>query len=58
MALALARARLTDSVETALREGKGVLLVTDESGGQERVMSELNACHHCGLSFVLRLFRL
>jgi excinuclease ABC subunit A len=45
------RARLTDSVETALREGKGVLLVTDESGGQERVMSELNACHHCGLSF-------
>jgi len=45
------RARLTDSVETALREGKGVLLVTDESGAQERVMSELNACHHCGLSF-------
>jgi excinuclease ABC subunit A len=45
------RARLTDSVETALREGKGVLLVTDESGGHERVMSELNACHHCGLSF-------
>jgi excinuclease ABC subunit A len=45
------RPRLTDSVETALREGKGVLLVTDESGGQERVMSELNACHSCGLSF-------
>ncbi|HXX32408.1 MAG TPA: excinuclease ABC subunit UvrA [Myxococcaceae bacterium] len=45
------RARLTDSVETALREGKGILLVTDESGGQERVMSELNACHACGLSF-------
>jgi excinuclease ABC subunit A len=45
------RARLTDSVETALREGKGVLSVTDETGGQERVMSELNACHHCSLSF-------
>jgi excinuclease ABC subunit A len=45
------RSRLTDSVETALREGKGVLLLTDESGGQERVLSELNACHHCGLSF-------
>ncbi len=45
------RSRLTDSVETALREGKGVLLLTDETGGQERVMSELNACHHCGLSF-------
>ncbi len=45
------RSRLTDSVETALREGKGVLLLTDETGGEERVMSELNACHHCGLSF-------
>jgi len=42
---------LTDSVETALREGKGVLMLTDESGGNPRVMSELNACHHCGLSF-------
>ena len=47
------RTRLTDSVETALREGKGVLIVTDETGSKEseRVMSELNACHHCGLSF-------
>jgi excinuclease ABC subunit A len=45
------RARLTDSVETALREGKGVLLLTDETGGNPRVMSELNACHSCGLSF-------
>ncbi len=45
------RARLTDSVETALREGKGILIVTEESGASERVMSELNACHHCGLSF-------
>src|SRR6478672_2092846 len=39
------RSRLTDSVETALREGKGVLMLTDESGGNPRVMSELNACH-------------
>ncbi|XXF75875.1 excinuclease ABC subunit UvrA [Myxococcaceae bacterium GXIMD 01537] len=45
------RTRLTDSVETALREGKGILLVTDEAGANERVMSELNACHACGLSF-------
>jgi excinuclease ABC subunit A len=47
------RTRLTDSVETALREGKGVLILTDETGSKEseRVMSELNACHHCGLSF-------
>jgi len=47
------RSRLTDSVETALKEGKGVLVVTDESGskGADRVLSELNSCHFCGLSF-------
>ena len=47
------KARLTDSVENALREGKGVLIVTDESASKsaDRPMSELNACHHCGLSF-------
>ncbi len=47
------KARLTDSVESALKEGKGVLIVTDETGSRtaDRTMSELNACHHCGLSF-------
>ncbi len=47
------RARLTDSVEQALKEGKGVLIVTDENAAAaaDRTMSELNACHHCGLSF-------
>ncbi|MDY7225271.1 excinuclease ABC subunit UvrA [Hyalangium rubrum] len=47
------RTRLTDSVETALREGKGTLIVTDETAevSADRVMSELNACHACGLSF-------
>jgi excinuclease ABC subunit A len=47
------RSRLTDSVETALKEGKGVLIVTDESGSKsaDRVLSELNSCHYCGLSF-------
>ncbi len=47
------KSRLTDSVETALREGKGMLIVTDEHGAKasDRIMSELNACHHCGLSF-------
>ncbi|MBU8898293.1 excinuclease ABC subunit UvrA [Corallococcus sp. M34] len=47
------RTRLTDSVETALREGKGTLIVTDETGAiaSDRVMSELNACPTCGLSF-------
>jgi excinuclease ABC subunit A len=47
------KTRLTDSVETALREGKGTLIVTDEKGtpASDRVMSELNACPTCGLSF-------
>ncbi|MFB1484333.1 excinuclease ABC subunit UvrA [Corallococcus sp. RDP092CA] len=47
------RTRLTDSVETALREGKGTLILTDEKGAlaSDRVMSELNACPACGLSF-------
>jgi excinuclease ABC subunit A len=45
--------RLTDSVETALKEGKGLLTVTDEQGQKsaDTIFSELNACHHCGLSF-------
>ncbi|MBX7116374.1 MAG: excinuclease ABC subunit UvrA, partial [Myxococcaceae bacterium] len=47
------KARLTDSVESALKEGKGVLIITDETGARtaDRTFSELNACHHCGLSF-------
>ena len=47
------KARLTDSVELALKEGQGILIVTDEKGekSSDRVMSEINACHHCGLSF-------
>jgi len=47
------RARLTDSVETALREGQGVLIVADPSGDRklDRTFSEHNACHPCGLSF-------
>src|SRR5882672_8555397 len=46
-------ARLTDSVETALKEGKGVLIVTDETATKsaDRVMSELNACATCGISY-------
>ncbi len=47
------RPRLTDSVEAALKEGKGVLIVGDADANpkSDRAMSELNACHHCGLSF-------
>ncbi|WP_242345774.1 excinuclease ABC subunit UvrA [Anaeromyxobacter terrae] len=58
------RSRLTDSIETALREGKGTLVVADADKEQrvgagdpeeykkhDRFFSELNACHTCGLSF-------
>jgi excinuclease ABC subunit A len=59
------RSRLTDSVETALREGKGTLVVAEAEKEQkvgpgidpeeykkhDRFYSELNACHACGLSF-------
>jgi len=45
--------RLTDSVETALREGKGLMIVADGAAekANDRFFSEHNACHHCGLSF-------
>jgi excinuclease ABC subunit A len=42
--------RLTDSVETALRHGQGVVVVAAE-GRPEMVLSEHRACHYCGLSF-------
>ncbi len=59
------RSRLTDSVETALREGKGTLVVADAAREQrvgpgidpeeykrhDRFFSEHNACPYCGLSF-------
>jgi excinuclease ABC subunit A len=41
--------RLTDSVETALREGGGLMIVHD--GSTDRFFSEHNSCHHCGISF-------
>ena len=59
------RPRLTDSVETALREGSGTLMVAEADKEQrvgpgidpeeykrhDRFYSEHNACHACGLSF-------
>jgi excinuclease ABC subunit A len=42
--------RLTDSVETALRYGQGVVVVAPE-GQPEKVMSQHRACHYCGISF-------
>jgi len=52
-----ARSRLTDSVETALRLGGGIVVVgllADEARGlasEERTYSEHFACVECGLSF-------
>ncbi len=45
-----ARSRLTDSVEAALREGGGMLIVERE-GAPDLLFSEDRACHHCGISF-------
>ncbi len=59
------RSRLTDSVETALREGKGTLILADVAREQkvgpgvdpeeykthDRFFSEQSSCHVCGLSF-------
>ncbi len=48
------RARLADSVETALRLGDGVLLALSqpaEGEPEERLFSEKSACVPCGLSF-------
>ncbi|MBP6631490.1 MAG: excinuclease ABC subunit UvrA [Kofleriaceae bacterium] len=45
------RGRLTDSVETALREGKGKLMIEVAGERTPRVYSEDNACARCGLGF-------
>jgi len=49
--------RLTDSVETALRVGNGMMLVQPVSSadagadsGESLIFSEHNACAHCGIS--------
>ena len=42
--------RLTDSVETGLRAGDGLVII-DSGNGDELMLSEQNACPECGLSF-------
>src|SRR5437870_6129471 len=42
--------RLQDSVETALRYGEGVVIVSPE-GQVEKVMSQHRACHYCNIAF-------
>ena len=43
------RARLSDSIETALRAGGGTLLVAVEGEERERAYSEERACPDCGV---------
>ena len=43
--------RLTDSVETTLREGQGKLAVAVEGERRPRAYSETNACPDCGIGF-------
>ena len=50
LALPCDRTRLTDSVELALKTGKGVV-EAETPGEGSTVYSELNACIECGLSF-------
>jgi len=49
------RTRLTDSLETALKQGNGLVIVLHqpEQGGewQETLLSEKHACPDCGVSF-------
>ena len=45
------RGRVTDSVETALREGDGVLMAAVEGEDGDRVFSEKNGCPNCGVGF-------
>ncbi|MGE0545402.1 MAG: excinuclease ABC subunit UvrA [Kofleriaceae bacterium] len=45
------KGRLTDSVETALREGKGKLMVEVADEKVPRVYSQDNACAKCGIGF-------
>lgn len=42
--------RLTDSVETALKSGDGLIIV-DKGDGSDWLLSELNSCVDCGMSF-------
>lgn len=47
------KSRMTDSVELALKHGRGLMFVQLDSGSGEemQVFSERNACADCGISF-------
>ncbi|MEE8442359.1 MAG: excinuclease ABC subunit UvrA, partial [Dehalococcoidia bacterium] len=43
-------ARVADSVETALKQGGGVVKIVDADTAEEELFSEQFACVHCGIS--------
>ncbi|MBI4972365.1 MAG: excinuclease ABC subunit UvrA [Candidatus Omnitrophica bacterium] len=45
------RARLTDSIETALKVGKGIVIVSQPEKAKDLVFSEQYACAKCGISY-------
>lgn len=45
------RGRVTDSVETALREGDGIVIAAVEGEDGDRIFSEKNGCPSCGIGF-------
>jgi excinuclease ABC subunit A len=47
------KTRLSDSIETALKLGEGIVIVSSEAAGktQDELYSELYACPDCGVSF-------
>ncbi|MDR2733996.1 MAG: excinuclease ABC subunit UvrA [Spirochaetota bacterium] len=45
-----ARARLSESVETALKHGDGLVVIHDMDAKEDTTYSERHACAHCGFS--------
>jgi excinuclease ABC subunit A len=45
------RSRLADSVETALTEGDGIVIIEDVSKGKEYIFSTKLSCPLCGISY-------
>jgi len=41
------KSRLFESIQTAVKAGKGTVMVLD---GEERIFSQSNACSHCGIT--------
>lgn len=46
----LDRPRVADSVETATRQGQGIVIIEDRTNNKDHVFSEQFACPECGIS--------